>query len=167
MKITGLVLVSAVLLLSAATVQAEGNCWKDAYGRGVGVPISTCAPGLDEDAGLCYTPCKDDYTGVGPVCWQNCPDGFTDTGVDCLKPAAYGRGAGYALWDEDKCEEENPQGCEQYGLLYYPKCRDGYYAFGCCICSPDCQDGMLDIGVSCQKDSYGRGVGIPLTCTQE
>ena len=24
--------------------------------------------------------------------------------------------------------------------------------------------GMLDIGVSCQKDSYGRGVGIPLTC---
>lgn len=26
---------------------------------------------------------------------------------------------------------------------------------------------MIDIGISCQKDSYGRGVGKVLTCTNE
>ena len=96
------------LLPLISLAYATRNCWKDAYGRGVGVPISACSDGLQKDAGLCYPYCRDGYTGVGPVCWQNCPSGFTDTGVDCLKPSAYGRGAGYALWDKDKCEQQNP-----------------------------------------------------------
>jgi len=77
---------------------------------------------------------------------------------------AYGRGVGYALWHKSECESENPQGCEKNGLLYYPKCKEGFYAFGCCVCSPDCVDGMTDIGVSCQKQSYGRGTGSPMIC---
>ena len=44
---------------------------KESYGRGVGVPIHTCAAGMEEDAGLCYTPCEDGYSGVGPVCWRD------------------------------------------------------------------------------------------------
>ena len=113
---------------------------------------------------MCYPTCKSGYSGVGPVCWQNCPPGFTDTGADCLKPASYGRGAGYALWHKSECESENPQGCEKNGLLYYPKCKEGFHSVGCCICSPDCSDGMTDIEVSCQKQSYGRGAGVPLIC---
>lgn len=66
-----------------------------------------------------------------------------------MKPKSYGRGAGYVLWHKSKCEEENSQGCEKYGALYYPNCDEGFYNFGCCVCSPDCIDGMTDIGVSC------------------
>jgi len=76
------------------------NCWKDAYGRGVGKPVSTCEDGHEEDAGLCYPFCRDGFYGVGPVCWQHCPNGFPDTGVDCLKPESYGRGAGYPSMHE-------------------------------------------------------------------
>ncbi len=62
-------LLPALLLLLGQASAESLNCWKDAYGRGVGKPISACAPGLEEDALLCYPPCKEGYTGVGPVCW--------------------------------------------------------------------------------------------------
>ena len=140
------------------------NCWKDAYGRGAGRPIHQCADGLEQSGLLCYPPCKAGYYGVGPVCWQSCPSDFTDTGVDCLKPPSYGRGAGYPLWQRDKCESENPQGCEKWGLIWYPKCKANFHNVACCVCSPDCPSGFVDIGVSCQKDSYGRGAGVPLGC---
>jgi len=144
---------------------ADDACWLTSYGRGVGVPISVCAPGLQQDAALCYPYCEADYSGVGPVCWENCPAGFTDTGADCLKPPAYGRGAGYV--SQSDCQASNSQGCEEWGLLWYPICDAGFYAFGCCVCSPDCPPGMPDIGVSCQKNSYGRGAGVPLVCTPQ
>jgi len=28
-----------------------------------------CASGMMNEAGLCYTPCADTFTGIGPVCW--------------------------------------------------------------------------------------------------
>ncbi|KAG2424586.1 hypothetical protein HXX76_014467 [Chlamydomonas incerta] len=147
------------------------------YGRGVGRPISTCPPGTVRDPNglLCYPPCRSGFTAVGPVCWQSsCPAGYGTTAVDCPKPAAYGRGAGYpwkfgdgfnldAAWA--RCQRDNPStGCEQSGAIIYPKCRAGFYAFGCCVCSPQCPDGMVDSGVSCLKKSYGNGVGFPLGC---
>eukprot|EP00052_Salpingoeca_macrocollata_P020037 m.167767 g.167767 ORF g.167767 m.167767 type:complete len:455 (-) comp21136_c0_seq4:48-1412(-) len=139
-------------------------CWRRTQGRTAGTPLQ-CAPGLEEDAGLCYPPCQSGYTGVSFVCWQDCPAGFADTGVDCLKPPAYGRGAGYVIWDHGECESQNPQGCSQNGLLWYPNCRPGFHNVGCCICSPDCPDGMTDIGVSCQKNTYTRTAGQPIsTC---
>ena len=103
------------------------------------------------------------------MCWQSCQTGYTDTGIACLKPLPYGRGAGYAIWDQGRCERHNDDvgGCEKYGAIWYPKCREGYHNNGCCICSVDCSDGMTDIGVSCQKQSYGRGVGIPLGCASD
>lgn len=129
---------------------------------------SKCGTDLDEDAGLCYQKCRSGFHGAGPMCHKNCPSGFPDSGLHCTKPAAYGRGAGYALnfgeFNLDgamaRCRRDHSQGCEQNGLIIYPKCRSGYHAFGCCICSPNCPAGMTDIGVSCQKNgSYGRGVG--------
>ncbi|CDW75562.1 UNKNOWN [Stylonychia lemnae] len=143
---------------------ANENCWEDAYGRGVGKPIHTCRPGQEQNGGLCYPLCKDGYYGVGPVCWQNCPSGFTDTGVDCLKPPSYGRGAGYTSHEE--CYKDNKKtDCEKWGDLWYPKCKDSFHNVDCCVCSPDCVNGQIDIGVSCQKLTYGRGVGEPLGCS--
>lgn len=34
---------------------------------------STCGPGREEQAGLCYDNCKPGFHGEGPVCWQTCP----------------------------------------------------------------------------------------------
>ncbi|CDW85993.1 UNKNOWN [Stylonychia lemnae] len=160
MRITSLIF---TVLASSAAVNAS-SCWQDAYGRGVGEVITTCSNGLQKDGALCYPYCNSGFYGVGPVCWESCKDGYTDTGVDCLKPSSYGRGAGYALWSWNQCLNDNPQGCEQWGALYYPKCRPNFHNAACCICSPDCPSGQVDIGVSCQKNTYGRGVGVPLGC---
>ena len=45
---------------------------KNSYGRGAG-NLMSCSAGLEEDAGLCYTPCAAGSNGVGPVCWDQCP----------------------------------------------------------------------------------------------
>ncbi|HEX8112602.1 MAG TPA: metallophosphoesterase [Kofleriaceae bacterium] len=129
----------------------------------------TCNSDEDKDGALCYPKCKPGYTGVGPVCWQNCPGGFRDDGAFCGKPDSYGRGAGYPwkLGDpidslkpaKKRCEHDHDQGCEKDGAIYYPKCKHGFKSAGCCVCSPKCEDGMTDIGVSCAKQSYGRGAG--------
>ena len=140
-------------------------CWLSAYGRGVGKPIHTCAPGLEQNGLLCYPQCQKGYYGVGPVCWENCPNGFRNDGAFCFKPDSYGRGVGYPLWNEAKCNQENSQGCEKWGLIWYPKCRAGFHNVACCVCSPDCPPEMTDIGISCAKKSYGRTAGVPLTCS--
>ena len=159
------ILIFCIIAISLGQSDDESSgCWLPSYGRGVGKPISTCESGQQQNGALCYPECKSGYYGDGPVCWQSCPSGFTDTGLDCLKPSSYGRGAGYVIWDKSKCEKENPQGCEKSGLLWYPNCKESFHAVGCCVCSPDCQDGMTDIGVSCAKGSYGRGAGTPLVC---
>jgi len=156
-------------------------CWRQSYGRGVGVPVSACPKGQEKDAGLCYPTCeavgKNGWNGVGPVCWQDCPSGFRDDGAYCAKPAAYGRGVGFPWKIGDRafsltnarkrCERKHGAGqCEKSGAIYYPKCKPEYRAIGCCVCSPKCPPGMTDIGVSCQKQSQGRGVGKPMTCKE-
>ncbi|MDB4727917.1 RICIN domain-containing protein [Saprospiraceae bacterium] len=143
--------------------------------------------------GLCYPKCKSGYSGVGPVCWQSCPSGFRDDGAFCAKPASYGRGVGRvpdvtcpkgykqrgvgaAAWCDNratwpwnlktksatiKCKSTETKS----GGLCYKKCRTGFHAVGCCICSPNCPPGFgTDIGVSCTKKSYGRGAGKLSDC---
>ena len=156
---------------AAAPEPPQDFCWKETHVRGAGQPLdpNICDnPGWEKDPHglLCYPNCNANYTGVGPVCWQNCPTGFRDDGAYCGKPAAYGRGAGYVAWEGSKCNSENPQGCEEYGWLWYPKCKPNFHAAGCCICSPDCPSNMTDIGVSCQKRNYGRGAGGVLGCAK-
>ena len=147
--------------------------------RTAGKPLK-CADGLENNAALCYKPCKSGYKGVGPVCWKECPSGFKDTGVACTKTKGkpYGRGSGYFWYPFEKnsktqrCEGSSQAikygGCEKNGLGMYPKCKSGYHNVGCCICSPDCPKGSTDTGAFCQitKKSYGRGVGKPISsCT--
>jgi hypothetical protein len=137
-------------------------CWKNTTTRGVGRIPTTCPAGYpDYDGALvCYQSCQPGYTGVSWVCWQNCPPGFTDIGVSCAKPSPYGRGTGYGWWFESpisRCQRYTGQSCEMWGLLAYPRCAPGYYAFGCCICSPLCPAGMRDDGAFCAKNTHTRG----------
>jgi hypothetical protein len=133
----------------------DPSCVPETYNRGTGKPMQ-CRWDLIRSGAICYRPCKSGYKMVAGVCWQSsCPEGYRDDGAYCAKPAAYGRGAGYALWDEDKCEDRNEAtGCEKWGAMWYPKCKEGFHNVGANICSPDCPDGMTDIGVSCQKKTY-------------
>ncbi|MEE9914104.1 MAG: hypothetical protein K4571_20515 [Deltaproteobacteria bacterium] len=160
---------------------SQPYCWRHSYGRGVGVPVSACPQGQEKDAWLCYPACEDigkeGWKGVGPVCWQRCPSDFRDDGAYCFKPKAYGRGVGFP-WKigdkafslknaEKRCERQHGEGqCEKSGAIYYPRCKPGYRAIGCCVCSPRCPSGMTDIGISCQKQSRGRGVGKPMQCKE-
>ena len=139
-----------------------------------GKPLSTCGPGQDKSGALCYPSCGENETGVGPLCMSKCPSGYSDGGTFCTKPASYGRGAGYP-WKfgdkafdynpaRDRCQKDNPQGCDKSGLIWYPRCRSGFHAVGCCVCSPDCPAGTTDSGAMCTKNSHGRGAGTPLQC---
>ncbi len=144
------------------TAQRLPFCWKETYGRTAGTPM-ICKPGYNQDtAGLCYQKCQPDERGIATFCYKNCPQGLPDNGLYCEKRGEYGRGAGYVIWNEDKCNRENPQGCEKSGALWYPKCKPGYSPFGCCLCKPSCPQGWEDIGVSCKKPNYARQV-LPLT----
>jgi hypothetical protein len=170
-----LALAAVVALAGAASAnEAEDMCWKKSYTRGVGSVPTDCPAGTEKDAGLCYSTCRSGFDGVGPVCWSDCPSGYRNDGAFCAKPAPYGRGAGYpwkfgdALNDDgmrSRCEADHGKGkCEKNGAVFYPKCKAGYNAVGCCTCSPVCPSGMTDIGVSCAKESYTRGVGKVPSC---
>lgn len=56
---------------------------RSSYGRGVGTIPTACNDGKENDTGLCYQPCKNAYSGVGPVCWNTCPNGYVNCGVGC------------------------------------------------------------------------------------
>lgn len=179
-KITLLLLLVAVTL--AQNPVFNGNrtfCWRDSYGRGVGVPVSQCAPTRDQIGLLCYTKCPAGYSRSGFDCHQNCPAGLTDQGLFCRK-LEYGRGAGFpwSFWDGfsnsgmiSRCEAVYGQGnCEMWGAIAYPKCAAGYSNFGCCICRPNpfsCSDyGMsnaLQLDISCGKQII-IGDPVPMTC---
>ena len=150
-------------------------CWKESYGRGAGTVPDACPRGFERTGAdlLCYPVCRAGYSGVGPVCWQDCPAGFRNDGAFCGKPAAYGRGAGFAYAPliesrdtaRQRCEREHGAGnCERNLEMYYPVCKAGFKEFGSNVCTPVCPGGMTDIGVSCQKQSYGRSVGEGATC---
>ncbi len=171
-------------------------CWRESYGRGAGTIPTGCSSGKIYETGLCYKKCtRPGYEGGGgPLCLAKCPSNFSDTGLHCFKPAAYGRGAGRIpdvrcprgfsqrgigaaawcdngpTWPWDLETRSATTSCrsneERNGGLCYPKCKSGYKAFACCVCSPICPSNTVDIGVSCQKNSYGRGVGtIPTGCS--
>lgn len=149
----------------APAASAKDVCWRGSYGRGVGTIPTECGD-ANKNGALCYPKCREGYKGVGPVCWQRCPAGFRDDGAFCAKPKPYGRGAGYVIWQRKKCEKKHGR-CQKKGAMWYPKCREGFHAVGCCICSPNCRDGQKDIGVSCAKKSYGRGAGDLLKCSAD
>jgi len=137
-----------VILVCAGTVWGEANCYKNTTTRGVGKPIDACASGMEKDAGLCYKPCKSGFSGVGPVCWQDCPPGYTDTGAFCQPDEQWG--------DTSKCPLDDKCGIIYKSSKGCVKCPPGMNATGCICKTP---------GNIFAKESYGRGVGVPMVCS--
>jgi hypothetical protein len=157
-------------------------CWRQSYGNTAGEPY-TCRPGLERIGLLCYPTCKPGFHhSTANLCTTDCPAGFTDIGAFCQKPAPYGRGAGYGAYIQclppppgggarrfcapdpnaraKNCEKDNGAGnCEEWGLLFYPKCKPGFHNVGANICTPDCPEGFADTGTGCTKPVYGVGAG--------
>ena len=154
MPLTTLLMPMSLFQMHAASPlirRAEsGFCYVPSYGRGVGKPIHTCPCGMEQDAGLCYTPCASNYRGAGPMCHEVCAPGYTDDGLTCRRPwpinvygkKGYGRGAG------------QPLGCgpnEDYDAgLCYPKCKAGYRGIGP-VCYGTCNTQIFPsaCGVGC------------------
>lgn len=152
------------------------SCWQRGLIR---VPVwqrpASCPAGTEEQAGLCYTPCRADYHGIATVChvhggnriernvgqregdcpagqvkdaglcYQPCKPGFNGAGPVCHVPG--GNRIEMSVTDRYQCRP----GEELHGALCYPVCGDGWTSVG----GPTCQRG----GTSRIKDSQERGVG--------
>jgi hypothetical protein len=114
------------VLFVSALAQTE-NCWKSTYGRGVGKPIHACADGLENDASLCYIPCKAGYKGIGPVCWASIT-------------VSYGRGVGVPL----QCADDE----QEQAALCYKQCGPNTDAVGP-VCWGQCPQGWHVCGLLC------------------
>jgi hypothetical protein len=94
-----------------------------------------CPSGQVAHAGLCYDVPQGWHVTAPGFIGKECPSGWRDDGTTCWKDIhTYGRGAGYPIWDEAKCKTENSGGCEKSGAIWYPVCKTGYVARGCCLC---------------------------------
>mmetsp|Transcript_4909 Transcript_4909/g.16480 ORF Transcript_4909/g.16480 Transcript_4909/m.16480 type:complete len:697 (-) Transcript_4909:92-2182(-) len=103
-------------------------CWKDSYGRGVGVTPSHCPSHKETLAGgiICYDKCHNfgsNWYRFGYDCHQSCNSGWDDHGLLCHK-ANWGRGVGEARceWQEwwaaaDLGESRSTQPTHQRKLL--------------------------------------------------
>lgn len=66
---------------------------------------------------------------------------------ECGGKNDYGRGGGYGrcYWLScsnsralRRCKDAEGTDCEMWGARAYPKCRDAFSNFGCCVCACDC-----------------------------
>jgi hypothetical protein len=170
------ILVAVVLtaLTASPSFAAASFCWSDSYGRGVGTVPRSCPQGQEMVGLFCYDACpKSDFYGgpgmkrAGIDCHSICPTGMDDQGLFC-RASETGRGSGYPWKVGDalnlsgalsRCEAKEGNGkCEKWGAVIYPKCKEGYSNFFCCICRPaipDCQRlGLSKVGqvdLSCAK----------------
>jgi hypothetical protein len=120
----------------------EPYCWRHSYGRGVGRPLHTCPDHASEQDGLlCYPPCRNGYNGVGPICWEKC-ENLTSFGFICLS---------IALSERHECPWYDKCGFVQRSCV---SCAENYTKLGC-FC------GRFSL-----RSSYGRGAGLPLTCSK-
>ncbi len=163
-----------------ATARAQRElpnaCWKDTQTRGVGTLPTTCKPGEDERGGLCYPSCKPGYKDFVTMCVPDCPAGFTNDGLYCSKPKPKERTAypwkfgdrAFSLDDaRARCRKRNGAECEKIGEIIYSTCPANYKTAPLLVnlCTPICPAGMEDIGVSCRKTTYDRGVGGLKQCS--
>ncbi len=45
-------------------VRIKAQCWKQSYGRGVGLPLMMCPNGTELNGALCYENCQSGYKGI-------------------------------------------------------------------------------------------------------
>jgi hypothetical protein len=87
-----------------------------------------CPEGMNDRDGSCW---RDSYgrgTGRG-VELEGCPHGSKDVAGTCWEGWRVTKNLGDRRM---MCRDDE----DQWGLLCYPKCAEGYTSVGCCICEP-------------------------------
>ena len=121
-----------------------------------GCAPTSCPPGTEKDQ-VYPSLCK-------KITGEKCPLGFDEYSNNNGKYCRFGfyLRKSFGPNEKEKCENANRiERCEQSGALHYPKCKTGFHAVGCCVCSPDCPAGMSDAGISCAKPTYVTGPITP------
>ena len=134
-------------MLSLFIRKANGQCWKDAYGR-EGHTLTSCNDNEEKgnSGSWCYPKCKANYFGNGPFCYEQCQQGYSNTGLTCFR-------AGGDSYLKGCC-------CINFG----------FWENGCCGCRKDYTDmgcTCMDWGDSYKSDSYSRGIGHPPFCASD
>ena len=120
--------------------------------------VSECSHEHELANDLCYPICQEGYEGVIDNCWSKCPTsaGFKSNGTFCQKPKGVGRGIG----SQNRCN-----GCEKWGIRWFPQCPVDHHTESGLMCSPDCPQGMADLGQQCQKIAFSRAdESQPMIC---
>lgn len=110
---------------------------------------SSCPSGKVLVGGLCYDPCPQDYVQTGLTCYR---------GPHTVAKNSYGRGVGTPM----TCGPNQ----EMDAGLCYNKCPANTVGKGP-LCYGNCPNSMKDIGITCEKPVYTRGIGtIPSGCLE-
>jgi len=157
--------------------------------RVFGHPVASLTPFTcpkdksDLDTGLCYTPCRKGYHGVGPVCWvdstnigvgtpvglEDCPAGWTNDGLTCRQPISCGGDSWKPLWEPGhwECKGGNVIGrldhggvCPGPGPSDHTDKVDGLCYAKCPKDMPNHMPGMPYLCYPGGDLSYGRGAGV-------
>ncbi len=145
-------------IVATPALAQDDFCWRTSYGRGVGTIPTEVESGRAKIGVLSYSQCPSGTKRVGVDCHSVCPEGMRDDGLFC-RATEYGRGAGYvsrAICGRN-AGKFGSSDCEKKGALFYPKCRDGYSAFGTNICRPN--------KPNC--NALGLNNGIDLSCAKK
>jgi hypothetical protein len=119
------------------------------------------------------------------MCVPGCPPGFRDDGLYCFKPAPYTRdeypinageffsfswltGGDTLQGARDRCRRDHGGNCvaANGNTIVYETCKAGYEQAPVItnLCTPTCPANTIDIGISCQKNTYDRGGGGLMSC---
>jgi hypothetical protein len=127
------------------TGRTERKCYRDRRWRDASA-LSEC-PNAEKNGLLCYPPCREGFSGAGPVCWQRCPEGYTDDGAFCRRNAHIISADNSRCPSYDLCGLTFSRGCS--------KCPEGYQNDGCTC--------RRDVHIFA-KETHTRGVGSPMSC---
>ncbi len=154
----------------------KGVINRQPYGRGLGHDTQQecqsssdhgASNGCEQSGILWYPKCDNKYHPQGccicsPDTSQNdresskyhrtkSPTYYDKSSGSIPKGPSYGRGMGHTTQQECQSSSDHgaSNGCEQSGILWYPKCDNKYHPQGCCICSPNCPQGYTDDGSTC------------------
>ncbi|MEZ5347371.1 MAG: hypothetical protein R2681_17630 [Pyrinomonadaceae bacterium] len=140
---------------------------------------------LEKSHRLCYSLCKDGYTGNGVLCKKNCPQGYVSSALTCQRqqlfprqsssrgrgtaPAytTYSRGRGTASKLDRRTRQRTcPSGKELKSGLCYAKCNAGYTGVGTLCRKKECPSGTENYAGLCYASCPSGYSASGLTCKQ-
>lgn len=120
------------------------DCLKPApYGRGA----SLLPPFLESDHDHLSPRCRHVHTSFVHLLSIRTASDDMLTAIRCY--VTLRAGAGYFIWDQGTCEQQNPQGCEKWGLIWYPICRLAASCISVCLPSTFCLVLLKQLEATC------------------